>query len=674
MVRRLVILSVIILTALCAFSAMGFYAIAKWAEGLQAARVGEFAQVAEQIRTDVKHNLDQFMRREQNRPYTDYLYYHVPGDEAAFQQQAVTVVRSPLSGRLDHGLAYGHFQIQPDGSITTPNDDLLQRQGSNEINFAVDRDLGSLKEDVRTQLLPLFRTETTAQTIQGLMATDLQARAAEDARGARDDGQAKTVAKGKGPGQVKALPIESLQNRDQQAQVTQMDRRVVRDNILSNTTQTPRPPAMNTQTGPSSQMRMESGQQASLPGMVEQPAQGQPLPEAQGPGSPSRQQALSDRQVREEEATVTVRTEPLVPVVIRQDGNPSSIFDGQVFLVRHVRVADEHLLQGFRLDQPRLRAEIEDSATRIARDGMGFELSKSETAQAAYSAILDFGFGDLVLSLTEKDPGWIAQRIRWLYRWYVGTLAMVLVAVSLGLAGLWRGARQQLQLVRQKDDFISAVSHELRTPLTSIRMYAEMLEKGWVTSGAKQGRYYQGIRQESERLSRLIENVLDFSRVQRGRKRYQFAMGDINAAVIQVVEMMRPYATEHGFAIHTDLANLAPVTFDRDAVMQIVVNLVDNAVKFARSAQDKTLIVRSRPDDGHTLIEVEDHGPGVPPSERRKIFDEFYRIEPESTRQTTGTGLGLALVLRFAQAHKGFVRVTEASPHGAIFTVGLNVQ
>ena len=102
MVRRLVILSVIILTALGAFGAMGFYAIAKWAQGLQAARVGEFAQVAEQIRTDVKHKLDQFMRQEQNRPYTDYLYYHVPGDQAAFQQQAVTVVQSPLSGRLDH--------------------------------------------------------------------------------------------------------------------------------------------------------------------------------------------------------------------------------------------------------------------------------------------------------------------------------------------------------------------------------------------------------------------------------------------------------------------------------------------------------------------------------------------------------------------------------------------
>jgi len=305
---------------------------------------------------------------------------------------------------------------------------------------------------------------------------------------------------------------------------------------------------------------------------------------------------------------------------------------------------------------------------------MGFELSKTESDQAVYTAILDFGFGDLILNLMEIDPGWIGHKVRWLYGWYFGTIAIVVLAVGLGLVSLWHGAWQQVRLARQKDDFISAVSHELRTPLTSIRMYAEMLEKGWVRSGEKQGRYHGSIRQESERLSRLIENVLDFSRIQRGRKRYHFTLGDINTAVSQVVEMMRPYASQHGFAIQTDLGSLAPTTFDKDAVTQIVVNLLDNAVKFARSSQDKTIIVRTKAQDGYNLIEVEDHGPGVPHAERRRIFEEFYRVEAESTRQTTGTGLGLALVQRFALAHQGFVRVTEAKPQGAIFTVGLSLQ
>jgi signal transduction histidine kinase len=393
----------------------------------------------------------------------------------------------------------------------------------------------------------------------------------------------------------------------------------------------------------------------------------------QGPAL-SAQGTAPPNEAHKEDSTVTVRIEPLVPVVVHGGGDPCAVFDGLVYMVRHVQVADEHLLQGFRLDLSRLRAEVEDSARGLCRDNMGFELSQAESDRPAYAAVLDFGFGNLVLNLIERDPGWITQKAHWLYRWYFGTIAVVVLAVGLGLASLWHGAWQQIRLARQKDDFISAVSHELRTPLTSIRMYAEMLEKGWVRQAEKQGRYYGGIRQESERLSRLIENVLDFSRIQRGRKQYHFALGDLNAVVGQVVEMMRPYAAQHGFVLQANLVPLQPVAFDRDAVTQIVVNLLDNAVKFARSAQDKTIVVRTRTEDGCTVIEVEDHGPGVPRSERGKIFDEFYRIESESTRQTTGTGLGLALVRGFALAHQGFVRVTEAHPQGAIFTVGLNVQ
>jgi signal transduction histidine kinase len=386
------------------------------------------------------------------------------------------------------------------------------------------------------------------------------------------------------------------------------------------------------------------------------------------------QGAAPSRQAQAKDSTVTVRAEPLVPVLVHEGGDPCSLFDGLVYMVRHVQVGDEHVLQGFRLDMAKLRAEVEGSARSLCRDNMGFELSKAHSDQAAYAAILDFGFGDLVLNLMDRDPGWISQKVHWLYRWYFATIAVVLLAVGLALLGLWRGAWQQVQLMRQKDDFISAVSHELRTPLTSIRMYAEMLEKGWVTQPEKQGRYYGGIRQESERLSRLIANVLDFSRIQRGRKSYHFAMGDLNAVVGQVVEMMNPYASQHGFVVRTDLAPLQEVAFDRDAVTQIVVNLLDNAVKFAHSSQDKTIWVRTRIEEGHTLIEVEDHGPGVPRAERAKIFDEFYRMERESTRQTTGTGLGLALVRGFAQAHHGFVRVTEAQPQGVVFTVGLNAS
>jgi len=165
--------------------------------------------------------------------------------------------------------------------------------------------------------------------------------------------------------------------------------------------------------------------------------------------------------------------------------------------------------------------------------------------------------------------------------------------------------------------------------------------------------------------------VLDFSRIQRGRKQYAFDTGDMNKCVADVVEMMRPYATQKGFSIETELGTLEQSTFDRDAVTQIVVNLLDNAIKYARDAEDKTIIVRTSSDDGFTLIEVEDHGPGVPNRQRKKIFEQFYRSEAEATRETNGTGLGLTLVKKFAEAHNGFVEITNAKPAGAIFRVAL---
>ena len=138
--------------------------------------------------------------------------------------------------------------------------------------------------------------------------------------------------------------------------------------------------------------------------------------------------------------------------------------------------------------------------------------------------------------------------------------------------------------------------------------------------------------------------------------------------------MMRPYASQHGFSVKTDLQQFGQIAFDGDAIKQIIVNLLDNAVKYARAAQDKTITVRTRSDTRYILIEVEDHGPGIPHRQRKKIFEEFYRLGSEATRETTGTGLGLALVKKFAQAHHGFVEILNAKPAGSIFRIGLAMQ
>ena len=663
MYKRLTILSLIIFAALCGLVWLGYHSIRIRAQGMEGARLGEFAAVAEQIRQDVKHKLDEFIEREQNRPYTDYLYYHVPENVVSSQQQ-MPILRSPLAGRLEHGLAYGNFQIELGGSITTPNDDI--EQGGRGLNDELYAEALLNTTNIGRNLLPVLSATRPGSFETGLnkenkASLKTQLKVPEQVELARNEDlkkkgeQSKTVQGQRG----KALPIESLQRQAQETQVMKQRRSVFEYNIFSN-----------------AELFQQAVPSGARQGDAQIPGQAEPTRRQTAQQQVSQPPTVQERQSE----MVQVRIGPFETIVT--GGNTAeSIFGGQVFLVRHVQIEDRHFWQGFQLNEKKLIEGVKESASKFVREGMSFELAQTKSADAAYAtaenediaytAVLDFLFGDLVLHLKEIDPAWIGKQINHLRNWYFSIVGIVLLAVALGLASLWRSAGVQIRLAQKKDDFISAVSHELRTPLTSIRMYSEMLEKNWVKSEDKLTEYYRNMRQESERLSRLIENVLDFSRIQRGRKKYTFKAGDINKCIADVVEMMRPYAAQRGFTIKTELGRVGQMAFDGDAVTQIAVNLLDNAVKYARDAEDKTITVRTKSSDKFILIEVEDHGPGVPHRQRKKIFEQFYRSGAEAIRETTGTGLGLALVKKFAEAHNGFVEIINAKPTGAIFRVAL---
>lgn len=663
MYRRLIILSLVILAALCGLVWLGYHSIQIRAQGMEGARLGEFAAVAEQIRQDVKRKLDEFIQTEQDRPYTDYLYYYVPENVVSSQQQ-MPLLRSPLAGRMEHGLAYGNFQIEQDGNIITPNEFIQQDEPDSNELYA---EAISNKINIKNNLLPVlnraipgsFRMNINKDSLTSDIKVPEQTVFSGNEALKETRGQSKAV-KGRG----RALPIESLKTQDQETQVKAQRRSVVEFNISNVAT-------------PSQRAAPSRGSQPD----AQIPTQAEPF-QRQAPQIQQSEAFNDNQQLSAQESqidTVDIRIEPFVSVVVPEPEDRQSIFGGQIFLLRHVQIEDNRFLQGFKLNEKKLIEEVAESAERFIREGMYFELpqtgnGQTESNAVAYTAILDFGFGDLVLNLKENDPAWIGKQINHLRYWYFSIIAIVLLAVSLGLTGLWRSARAQIRLAQKKDDFISAVSHELRTPLTSIRMYSEMLEKNWVKSEDKLAEYYINMRQESERLSRLIENVLDFSRIQRRRKKYSFKVGDINKCVADVVKIMRPYAAQRGFSIKTELGQVKQTTFDNDAVTQIAVNLLDNAVKYAHDAEDKTITVRTRSDEQFTLIEVEDHGPGVPHRQRKKIFEQFYRFGAEATRETTGTGLGLALVKKFAQAHNGFVEILGVKPTGAIFKVALAIK
>jgi signal transduction histidine kinase len=276
-----------------------------------------------------------------------------------------------------------------------------------------------------------------------------------------------------------------------------------------------------------------------------------------------------------------------------------------------------------------------------------------------------FGDVELAFDVRQLPRGTGAALLAW--------VTLILAAVLCGgFLLIYRFALGQIRLTKQQQDFVSAVSHELKTPLTSIRMYGEMLKAGWADDEKKKI-YYEYIHSESERLSRLIENVLQLARLTRSSQRFDRRRFTVAEMMDLVKSKVATQVERAGFVL--SLANEAPpeteLVVDADCFSQIVINLVDNALKFSAGAQRKIVEIACRLEsDGMLLFTVRDYGPGVPKNQMKKIFELFYRPANELTRETVGTGIGLALVHQLAIAMGGRVDVRNREP-GAEFRVSI---
>lgn len=240
---------------------------------------------------------------------------------------------------------------------------------------------------------------------------------------------------------------------------------------------------------------------------------------------------------------------------------------------------------------------------------------------------------------------------------------LLLLSLVAGGTVLLRAARRERLDALRKTDFVSNVSHELRTPLTSIRAYAELLAADRLPDPARRRRALETISAESVRLSRLVETLLDFSRLDRGARPLSLRPLDLAALAAEIAESapVRPACTPPA----------APVMAlaDPDAVRQIVLNLLDNAAKYAPGAPPE-LVVAARPGGGATVA-VLDRGPGIPPRDAHRIFDRFVRLDDATTRTTAGYGLGLAIARRLALSMNATLSYSPRSPSGSTFTLAL---
>ena len=242
---------------------------------------------------------------------------------------------------------------------------------------------------------------------------------------------------------------------------------------------------------------------------------------------------------------------------------------------------------------------------------------------------------------------------------------VMLIVIAVCLVTIYRFTQGKVALASKRQDFVSAITHELKTPLTAIKMYAELLQNSWVANEEKKQRYYGQIASEADRLSRLIQNVLNLSKLDGNRWNVQLRKERPKAVLDDFVATYSKNIEKQGFELtvstDTDADNII-VLIDRDAVMQILMNLVDNSLKFSKNASYKMVNIELRVNGGDMYLAVRDYGPGIPAAEMKKVFQEFYRVENEMTRQTSGTGIGLSMVKKLCTLTNMKIEIENVNP------------
>jgi len=247
-------------------------------------------------------------------------------------------------------------------------------------------------------------------------------------------------------------------------------------------------------------------------------------------------------------------------------------------------------------------------------------------------------------------------------------LAGVIVA---GLLAIHHSAKKVVDFSERQSRFVSSVTHELKTPLTNIRMYIEMLEQGMARDTEREQAYFRIVQSEGARLSRLITNVLELSKLEKKHRRPDLQAGTFDEVLKDVEGLMAEPLRQAGFVLNCENSLTRPFRYDREIMVQVLINLIENSVKFGASSAVKAIAVRLREEGERVRVEVADTGPGIPARDVKKIFNDFYRAENAVTSAAGGTGIGLALVKRFVSLLGG--RVSASNNPGPGCTIAIDL-
>jgi signal transduction histidine kinase/tetratricopeptide (TPR) repeat protein len=329
------------------------------------------------------------------------------------------------------------------------------------------------------------------------------------------------------------------------------------------------------------------------------------------------------------------------------------------------RILSEDAAKDQSVDQTEVVVSYLEGKVLVGKENLSAE-------QATITEFFDDNFPPWKIEFFESKEGGIgvAGLRSSFYFWTILTLVVVL---TFGAVLIARTIAHEMEILKLKSDFVSSVSHEFKTPLTSIKALAERLQGDKVIDPNRMKQYFSLISQNAEQLTRLVKNLLDFSKIEEGKIEYNFALTDIAEFVTQQIRDFEKNDIQKGSRIRAHIPGDIPrLLVDREALSQALNNLLDNAFKFSPS--DKEVEVRVKKDGENVFIEVADKGIGIPQEELEKIFDKFYQGKNAVKQSAKGTGLGLTLVKHTAEAHGGKVSVRSKVGEGSTFSLTLPIK
>ena len=250
-------------------------------------------------------------------------------------------------------------------------------------------------------------------------------------------------------------------------------------------------------------------------------------------------------------------------------------------------------------------------------------------------------------------------------------LIVLAVIVLMGLFAIYRSARAIVDLSERRSQFVSSVTHELKTPLTNIRMYIEMLEQGIAANPEREQEYFRILDSEGIRLSRLINNVLELSKLEKKQRHINLQTGTFEEVIADTQALMAQKLKQEGFTLTISPGRLRPFKYDREVMIQVLINLIENSMKFGKHASEREIAIQTKQAPNGVKIMVSDTGPGIPRHALKKIFNDFYRVDNSLARTTRGTGIGLALVKKFVHLMGGTVTAVNNVGPGCTITIRL---